>query len=157
MSDKHCDCLHADPRPQPVETLALSSGGCYRSVVPQEIQKQVILEPHLESLQPLTVTSYPLPLCRVPPGCHLLFIFAANTPVTSYVELINRAALVSTLLCVTDLTGSSLPTNKTHHILAFRTISALALIPLSGFTSLYVAVCLYSCQIDVPFILIRSL
>lgn len=87
----------------------------------------MILEPPLESIQPLKVKSYPLLLGGVPPVCHLPLIFNANTLIISHLELINRAALVTSLLCVTDFTGSSLPTNKTHHNLAFQTVYALAL------------------------------
>lgn len=51
------------------------------------------------------VKSHPLLLFRVPLIYHLLFIFAANTPVTSHVELIIGAVLVLSFLCVTNLTG----------------------------------------------------
>lgn len=63
-------------------------------IVPLKILKQVILELLLESIQLLVVKSYPFLLCRVPPTCHLLFIFIANTLITSHLDTINRPALL---------------------------------------------------------------
>lgn len=116
---------------------------------------------HLECIQLLVVRSYPLR--RVPLVYHLLFIFAASNlplpphPITSHLELINGAALVSSLLCVTNLTGSSWPVHKSPHSLAVQTIYALALTHLSKFIFLYAHIFLYSRQTDVPFILRHSL
>lgn len=88
---------HAGSQSRSPDTLSLGAGGhcCF---VPQENLRQ-ILEALLESIQLRMVKSYPFPLCRFPPICHLLFIFTANTLITSHLELINRAVLVLSLLC----------------------------------------------------------
>lgn len=87
-----------------------------QGIVPLKILKQVILL--LESIQLLMVKSYPFPLCRVPPTCHLPFIFTANTLITSHIDTMNRPALLLSLLCVTNFTGSLLCTNEIHDRLA---------------------------------------